>query len=62
MFSLPGILGLVTFLFVRPQEVWTGLQVLPLIYLFFGLAVFGMVVDFRLRLVKPRATHTRVPG
>ncbi|MCA9667747.1 MAG: hypothetical protein KC503_19240 [Myxococcales bacterium] len=56
MFSLPGILGLVTFLFVRPQEVWTGLQVLPLIYLFFGLAVFGMVVDFRLRLVKPRAT------
>jgi O-antigen ligase len=50
MFALPGILALIFFVYVRPQEVVTDLQRLPLLYLFFGLALFGLAVDLRLRV------------
>lgn len=53
MFSFVGIVGLVFFIFVRPQELYPQLAIIPWIYVFFGLAVFGLVVDLRLRLIKP---------
>jgi hypothetical protein len=52
MFALPGIIALVFFIYVRPQEVVTDLQRLPLLYMFFGLAIFGLAVDLRLRVNK----------
>ena len=52
MFALPGIIALVFFIYVRPQEVVTELQRLPLLYMFFGLAIFGLAVDLRLRVNK----------
>lgn len=54
MFSLPGIVGLVLFVFVRPQEVFVALQAYPLIHIFTLLAVFGLAIDLRLRLVTPQ--------
>jgi O-antigen ligase len=52
MFALPGILGLLFFIYVRPQEILLDLQRLPLLYIFFGLALFGFAVDLRLRVNK----------
>ncbi|HWM87848.1 MAG TPA: O-antigen ligase family protein [Kofleriaceae bacterium] len=52
MFAIPGILGLILFIYVRPQEILLDLQRLPLLYLFFGLALFGFAVDLRLRVNK----------
>jgi O-antigen ligase len=52
MFALPGILGLILFIYVRPQEILLDLQRLPLFYIFFALALFGFAVDIRLRVNK----------
>jgi O-antigen ligase len=52
MFALPGILGLIFFIYVRPQEILLDLQRLPLFYIFFALALFGFAVDIRLRVNK----------
>lgn len=48
MFILPGILGLVFLIFVRPFEFVEALQGIPMLYMAFGLAVFGYAVDVRL--------------
>lgn len=56
MFSFPGIVALVVFFFVRPQEFIPLLEELPLLYIFTALAVFGIVIDLKLRLVPPRST------
>lgn len=50
MFALPGIVALVVFIYVRPQEFVAVLAALPLLYGALGLAAFGGVVDMRLRL------------
>jgi O-antigen ligase len=52
MFALPGILGLIFFVYVRPQEILLDLQRLPMLYIFFALALFGLAVDIRLRVNK----------
>ena len=52
MFALPGILALIFFIYVRPQEIFTDLQRLPLLYLFFGLSIFGLAVDLKTRVNK----------
>ncbi len=54
MFAIPGTIALIAFIYVRPQEVFTGLQRLPLLYMFFALAIFGLIVDLRLRVSRPR--------
>ena len=41
MFAIPGIIALVVFIYARPQEFFEHLQVVPLLYLFFGLALYG---------------------
>jgi hypothetical protein len=56
VFAIPGILSLILFIYVRPQEFAPELQRLPFLYLFFALAVCGFVVDLRLRVSRPLAT------
>jgi|GEM_PF-414588 hypothetical protein len=55
MFAIPGILGLIVFVHLYPQEYFTFLQRLPLLYLFLAAAVFGLVIDLKQRLVRPIA-------
>ncbi|MFH1131973.1 MAG: O-antigen ligase family protein [Pseudomonadota bacterium] len=57
MFSLPGVLGLIIFLYVRPQEYFTFLQKIPLLYIFLGLALFGIIIDIKIRLARPQTTQ-----
>ncbi len=52
MFAIPGILGLIFFVYLRPQEIFLDLQRLPLLYMFFALALFGFAVNLRLRVNK----------
>lgn len=56
MFAIPGVCALIAFIYVRPQEIVETLQRLPFLYLFFALAVFGLIVDLRLRILKPLIT------
>ena len=52
MFTLPGIVAEILFVYLKPQEVFPALRALPLLYIFFGLALFGFIVDVRLGLVR----------
>lgn len=56
MFILPGILGLVFLIFVRPFEFIEVLQGIPMLYMAVGLAVFGYAVDVRLGFSDVRPT------
>jgi len=56
MLAIPGIVALVIFIYARPQEFFEQLRAVPLLYLFFGLALFGALVDFRLHNLKLRTT------
>ena len=49
MFALPGILLLLTFVYVRPQEFLPALQAVPMIDLSIALALLGMMFDIRQR-------------
>jgi len=52
MFALFGTAALIFFLYVRPQEFIEVLQLVPFLYLFLGAAIFGLVLDVRLRIVR----------
>src|SRR4026207_2298057 len=56
MFAIPGIIALVVFIYARPQEFFEHLRVIPLLYVFFGLAVFGGILDLRLKNTRLFAT------
>ncbi|HEX7669061.1 MAG TPA: O-antigen ligase family protein [Polyangiaceae bacterium] len=56
MLAIPGIISLVVFIYARPQEFFERLRVVPLLYIFFALALFGGTLDFRLGSVKLRST------
>ncbi len=58
MFTLPGLSALLMFLYLRPQEFIPVLQKLPLLYIFFAAAVGGLLVDLKLRLLKPIPTRS----
>src|SRR5688572_13309653 len=47
MFVLPGLLALIVFIYARPFDFIPALKGVPFLYLFFGLAVFGYLVDLR---------------
>jgi hypothetical protein len=47
MFILPGLLALVIFIYARPFDFIPALRGQPFLYLFFGLAVFGFLIDLR---------------
>ena len=49
MFAIPGIVALLVQAYLRPQEYFLQLQTVPLLYLFLGLALFGLAVDVKLR-------------
>src|SRR5215471_7544602 len=53
MFAIPGIVLLLAFLNCRPQEFIPELKAVPLLYIFFGMAVFGWAVDLKLRRSRP---------
>jgi hypothetical protein len=53
MFALPGVLALLVFVYLRPQEFSEQLKSFPGLYVSFGLAIFGLLVDVR-------QGHTRV--
>lgn len=55
MFAIPGIIALVVFIYARPQEFFEPLRVVPLLYIFFGLALFGMLLDLRVGQSRLRA-------
>lgn len=48
MYAIPGLLALLTFIYVRPQEIFPALQSVPFLYLFVLLAGLGWVLDVRL--------------
>lgn len=52
MFGVIGIIGLVVFIYLKPQEFIRELERIPFLYLFLALAVFGVAVDIRSRLVR----------
>ncbi|HET6614096.1 MAG TPA: O-antigen ligase family protein [Kofleriaceae bacterium] len=54
MFAIPGIIALVAFIYLHPQDVFHVLERLPFLYLFFALVLFGWAVDLRLRVSRPR--------
>ncbi len=55
MHAIPGIIALVVFIYARPQEFYEPLRVVPLLYIFFGLAVFGLWLDWRVGNTRLRA-------
>jgi len=56
MLAIPGIIALVVFIYARPQEFFERLRVVPLLYVFFGLAAFGCLLDLRVGNTRLRAT------
>lgn len=54
MFAIPGIVLLVAAIYARPQEVFVSLAALPLLHVTLGLALFGWVLDLRLRITELR--------
>src|SRR5262245_30823880 len=55
MFALPGILATIFVIYLRPQEVFTDLARIPLLYVLLGLSIFGLALDLKLRLSRPTA-------
>jgi hypothetical protein len=55
MLAIPGIVAIVVFIYARPQEFFERLRVVPLLYIFCALAVFGIVVDVRMGNLRLRA-------
>jgi hypothetical protein len=62
MFTLPGLSALLVFIYLRPQEFLVVLQKLPLLYIFFAAAVGGLLVDLKLRLLKPVPARALLVG
>jgi hypothetical protein len=58
LFAIPGIVALIIFVLARPQEPFPLLQAVPFLHLFTVLAVFGWVIDLRLRRLQPIASPT----
>jgi O-antigen ligase len=56
MFAIPGIVALVIFIYARPQEFIERLRAIPLLYVFFALAIAGGLLDLRVRNLKLSST------
>jgi hypothetical protein len=54
MYAIPGLLALLTFIYVRPQEIFPALQSVPFLYLFVLLAALGWMLDVRLGYTRLR--------
>ncbi len=53
MLAVLGIIPLLVLIYARPQEHFDALQQVPLLYLSCAFAVFGLIIDWRLRLSRP---------
>lgn len=53
MFAIPGLVLLLSFIYVRPQEIVPALQSVPFLYLWVALTAFGAALDLRLGLIRP---------
>jgi len=49
MAALPGIIGLLIFIYARPQEIITSLMPIPFLYIFLAMAVVGIIIDINTR-------------
>jgi O-antigen ligase len=58
VFAIPGICALIFFILCRPQEFIELLQKVPMLYVFAGAAVAGLVLDLKLRRLQPIAAPT----
>jgi hypothetical protein len=58
VFAIPGVVCLIVFILVRPQEFIPILQRVPFLHLFTALAVLGWVIDIRLRRLQPISVPT----
>jgi hypothetical protein len=56
MFALPSIVLTICAIYVRPQELSKTLAAFPLLHVLLALTVFGVLLDFKLRLSRPQAT------
>jgi hypothetical protein len=56
MYAIPGLLALLTFIYVRPQEIIPALQSVPFLYIFVLLAGLGFVLDVRLGFTRLRSS------
>src|ERR1700722_14307911 len=54
MLAMPGIALLIIFIYARPQEFFSSLRVVPFLYVFLGLSLFGCALDLRLRNTRLR--------
>lgn len=48
MLAIPAVAILVAFIYLRPQEIIPQLAAIPFLYIFLGMAVFGLALDVRL--------------
>src|SRR5689334_5212767 len=56
MSSLPGIICLMVFIYMRPHEFFKALQDLPFLYLFLAMAIAGIAKDVSDRRAKMMST------
>src|SRR6266496_3456493 len=56
MYAIPGLLALLTFIYVRPQEISPALHSVPFLYLFVLLTALGWALDLRLGFTRLRST------
>src|SRR5687767_13465246 len=56
MFAIAGLATLIALIYARPQEFYEPLQAVPVLYIAFGLALFGLLLDAKLRNTRPFAT------
>jgi len=56
MYAIPGLLALLTFIYVRPQEILPALQSVPFLYIFVLLAGLGWALDLRLGFTRLRSS------
>jgi len=56
MLAVPGIIALLTFIYLRPQEISERLRELPFLYLFLFATMAGFGLDVALRKLSPRPT------
>jgi O-antigen ligase/polysaccharide polymerase Wzy-like membrane protein len=55
MYAIPGLIALLTFIYLRPQEIAPALQSVPFLYLFVLLTALGWVLDLRLGFSRLRS-------
>lgn len=56
MFALPPLLTLLFFVYIRPQEYYTQITIIPWLHLLFGLSLVGHIIDIKLSIIRLRPT------